>query len=208
MMIAVDEAHGAVGHDGVEGGRLRGAAGEMRHGPAAAGDPGAVGVRSGVFGDGREGEGRVARLREIALQQLEPAHDGVRVRVDEARHKEAAIEVDAPGVRPGQGCHGVGAGSVAQRDGDDPAGPHGHTHLARRNPPCGVRAAAREDQVGGRARRAHGDILAEAAARIPAGEAGERMVWAADDRAERPRRKGPLVCRYRPVALRFRYWPF
>ncbi len=93
VVVAVGQERGAVGHDGVEVGRRRGAAREGRHRPAAAEHPRPV-VTGGVRRD--RGEEVVARaaLREVAPQHLEAALDRVAVGVGEAGRDEAAGQVD------------------------------------------------------------------------------------------------------------------
>ena len=88
---------GPVGDEGVEIFLARIRLREKGQGPAAARDPGEIGVRGRVLPD--PGEHRFLRreLGDIAGEQLDAAHDEVDVGILEGRQDHAAAEIDDPG---------------------------------------------------------------------------------------------------------------
>ena len=147
MAVAVHEEGRPVGHDRVEVGLERRAAGKGVHRPAVAEDPLAVGMLGCVACDRLEALLARLGLVERALELREPAVRRVEVRVLEAGEHHAAAELDDARLRAGElGEVGGGAYGVdpARRDGDCLRGrPRG---VDRVDPSSG------QEQVGGHRR--------------------------------------------------------
>ena len=144
VVVAVGERDRTTGHDLVELGGGRQAAGERRHRPAAALDPVEVGVGAGVVGDVAEvGAALERQAAQVAPEPLEPALHRVDVRVGEAREEQPAIEV-----------HDLRTGRRrVVTDRGDPAVDHDDVA----DPPAVDEAV--EDRCVAEDRGAHGDIL-------------------------------------------------
>ncbi len=140
--VAVEQEHRAVGDDRVQVLLARCAAREVLHGPAAAEDPGLLGVGVGVGGDGVQVG--VPPL-QVVQPQPEPVASGER-RVDVG-------VLEAGQQQPAGRAHHAGGGSGQARelglgaDGRDPAVPDGHggREAARGQ----ARPGAGDQQVGG-----------------------------------------------------------
>ena len=124
VAVLVREEHRAVGHDRVQRLAGRGAAGVVRHPPAATDDPLELGVSGGVRRDPRQGLVGGHGVVQVAAQQVDAAHDRVDVGVLEAGDQQPAVEVDDLG---------RGADELAQLV----VGPHGGDASAAHGDACG-----------------------------------------------------------------------
>lgn len=151
VVVAVVEEQGSDRLDLVEQGGRRRAAGEGAHRPAAAGDPGAGGVAAAGRVQGRVAlddpavVGRGSAGTQVAAEPLEPALDGVDVRVDEAGMQHPAREVvhDRAGAAP--------VGEVGRDRGDAPVDDRDLERLGpgRRAPGDSTAARPRVDDSAG-----------------------------------------------------------
>ena len=127
VVIPVRQEGGLAAGDGVQVRRCRQAAGERRHGPAAAEHPGAgrqgrtvLRHRIQAFVPGPQAE-------QVAPQALKPAADRVHVRVAEGRQRQPPPQVDDAGAAAGQlaylviGAQGLDH-AVADRESLDESG--------------------------------------------------------------------------------------
>ncbi len=145
VAIAVREHDRPVRHDRVEQLLRRGPVRVVRHIPAAALDPGQVGMRLRVGADRLDDGGRAARdVVEAAPDPVQPAVGRVDVSVAEAGQRHPPGQVDPPGPWPDERRD-----VPSQPDRDDPPVADG-AGLAR--PPSAVHRhdrSARQDEVGG-----------------------------------------------------------
>ena len=144
VVVAVGQRDRPVGHDLVQLGGGRQATGEGGHRPAAALDPGEVGVRGGMLADVREIGTTIGRQpAQVAAEPLEAALHRVDVGVGEAGQEQSA--------------RGVHDGGAPRRDvladGGDPAIAHDDVT----DPPAVDRAV--EDRCVAEDRGAHPAIL-------------------------------------------------
>ncbi len=143
VVVAVDQAGGAVRDGRVELLPGGGAAVEGVHGPAAAGDPVVCGVRVGIGPYGRDSGGGVAGAGEVALGEFLPGGDRVDVGVLEAGEQEASGEVHHLGARADEFAY------LVMADGGDPVAGDGDRRRAGAGGVRRVDGTAGEDEIGG-----------------------------------------------------------
>ena len=153
--IAVDEEGGAIRDHPVERLAGRRAAGECRHRPAVADQPGAISLRLGVGLDGLEVGGRVdGQVVERAAGQTDPGHHRVDVRILEGRQQGSSGQLDP--ARP-RAHLAFDIGTAADRHDSTGADGYRFGRLAGRVPLRVHRqhAPAGQDQVGRSLERSH-----------------------------------------------------
>ncbi len=143
VAVPVGEHDRPVRHDRVEHGAGGRAPGEEVHGPAAAADPGGLGVLLGVGGHHRQVAVDGALLAQVAAEHLDAGHRRMHVGVLESGDEQSSVEVDHLGVRVGEGAHRRVVG-----DGEDPSAPDGDGGADRRRSGPGEHLSAHEYGVG------------------------------------------------------------
>ena len=143
VVVPVRQEGGPPAGHGVQVGRCRQPAGKGRHGPPAAGHPGARRQRGAVFRHDLQALLPGPQPDQVAAQALQTAADRVHVRVAERGQRQPPAQIDHPGPAPGQLPYLV----VAAHGGHDPV-----PDRQRRNEPGRVRRrpdlAARQHKVG------------------------------------------------------------
>jgi hypothetical protein len=145
VAVPVREERRPIRHDRVEVLAARRAVREVGHVPAAADDPGLLGVGLGVGPDGGDRAVAAALLAEVAFDEVHPAGDRVDVRVLEARGRSSRPARSTTRVRGP-----IQRGDVARGPNrDDPLARDGDRLGPRQCRLDGVDVASGQDEIGG-----------------------------------------------------------